>query len=382
MNWIPWLCNMLSVIPSAFLISIFTERLATRNVLSKSLPRVWYTCIHIAVTILSWKFIILQPAEFHICSLPLLPLNPWNPFDYNNDIPLCTALPHAGTLLVDLFLRCALFFFAAKLGSTLQPVGLTGGIACGKSTVANILKKGSDATETNYGASFVIIDVDAIAHNILEPLTVTSSSNTTESAYFRILNAFQGYDILQEPSPTESKNLPLKIDRRKLGSVIFKQPQQRRKLNQITHPLISKIMLKRIVKEGLFPTSKRIKVVAVDIPLLFEVGFVMKLLFGIKIVVACHPEIQLQRLIHRNDDLSKEECRDRIQSQMPIDKKVRMADIVIWNNGTFQDLVCNVEDARRQVIARKQAIWGLYVSTSILWIGIAVVFQNFWLRIF
>ena len=222
------------------------------------------------------------------------------------------------------------------IGQALQPVGLTGGIATGKSTVSRLLQQPSskhlstsdaDTKKDTDEIEFIIIDVDGIAHDILLP-------TYNDSVYNRLVNVF-GTDILMKYDASTSSggggkdttHRPL-IDRRKLGDVVFKDRKKRRKLNSITHPKIIKIMIKRILYEGLnlnrFVIStdnnkttsrnrKARRVVCVDIPLLFEGGLPMKLLFGSAIiVVSCNPTLQLQRLQSRNTDLTLDQCKQRI----------------------------------------------------------------------
>lgn len=266
-----------------------------------------------------------------------------------------------------------------KLGSVLQPVGITGGIACGKSTVAELLSSeqqqqedkkdagggdsGSDSNSSSKGKpSFAIIDVDKIGHDILIPGKLVSS----ESAYENVVSEF-GTDILSFSSPTSDEKRAdggddrKRIERRKLGDVIFRDPSKRRTLNKLTHPLISKIMLKRVVTWNLFRKKNKTtnKLVAVDIPLLFEVGLKMRILFGLIVVVACKPSTQLTRLMERNKDLTQEQCQNRIDSQMPVTDKVSKADVVIWNDGTMEELMAELEKARREVADR---VWGWRVT--------------------
>lgn len=351
--------DTLLVIPIGFVVSILTERVASLDVLSRRFPKAWNTLIKILVIFLSWNYFI-HPNLLTCCSLDL---------HLNKDMDQVQT--HWFLVFALGMLRVVLFSTAAKLGLTLQPVGLTGGIACGKTTVAQMLQHPSQYYQRD---AFVVIDLDAIAHDILIP-----GKLGPDSAYQRVIDAFPEHDILVDPPSANDDTClnreKLHIDRRKLGDVIFKEPSKRKVLNKITHPLISKIMMKRIVKEGLIPSSSQSSVVSVDIPLLFEIGLQMRLLFGLKVVVACHPDIQLKRLMSRNQDLTEEQCKDRIQSQIPIEKKVQMADIVIWNNGTVEDLVRNVEDARQQILARTHAIWGITLSKSILILGILTVCQ-------
>jgi len=275
----------------------------------------------------------------------------------------------------------------AKIGSILQPVGITGGIACGKSTVSELLAanakddeqetKEVDATATTSNKTpFAIIDVDKIGHDILIPGKLIPS----ESAYANVVREF-GTEILSADEPTPDvvrsdggDGTSRRIERRQLGDVIFRDPSKRRTLNRLTHPLISKIMLKRVVTWNLFRTASDTanRMVAVDIPLLFEVGTMMKMLFGLKVVVACKPSTQLKRLMSRNADLTEEQCQNRVDSQMPVVNKVKMADVVIWNDGDMDTLEAEVEKARADICARVGG-WGVSVSKVVLLLGASII---------
>ena len=344
--------------PMGFVISILTERLASRNILTIALPRVWTTLVKCASSYLVWNHLIFftwpSGSGFGaICHLPTLSLlvfpshGEFGICDTNSSIKITSML----------FARCFLFYIGARLGATLQPVGLTGGIACGKSTVSKLLREPSK--ESNKDA-FAMIDVDLIAHDILVPGKMGSYCG-----YKRVVEAFAGADLF-----TESKKEVPFIDRRKLGDIIFRDTGKRRALNRITHPLISKIMMMQIVQEGLCSSKTNTSIVSVDIPLLYEVGLVMRLLFGIKIVIACKEDVQLKRLMERNRDLTKEQCQDRIDSQIPVSKKAKMADIVIWNNGSMDDLSFQVSDARSEVLARTHAFLGVSLARLILVAGL------------
>lgn len=254
----------------------------------------------------------------------------------NNVIKLSVAY-----VCVSYFSYNLLFLVGVIIGTAMQPVGLTGGISTGKSTVASLLQKQSkSSSDKQEDEEFVIIDVDGIAHDILLPNKLGS-----DSVYYQLVAEF-GKGILS----TEEKgstNSPA-IDRRKLGDIVFRDVQKRRKLNSITHPKIIKIMLKRILLEGLNlkrysspfgkATKHRRRVVCVDIPLLFEGGLPMRLLFGTIIVVACKPDLQLERLHKRNPDLTLEQCRQRIASQIPVEKKADKAHFVIRNDEDLTSL--------------------------------------------
>jgi dephospho-CoA kinase len=109
----------------------------------------------------------------------------------------------------------------------------------------------------------------------------------------------------------------------------------------------------------------------VDIPLLFEGGLPMRMLFGTIIVVACNPTLQLERLHTRNPDLTIEQCQQRIASQISVEEKVRKSDMVIWNDGSLKSLKSQVRKVKEKVanIVTKQRD----VELSWLVVGYAVL---------
>lgn len=180
-------------------------------------------------------------------------------------------------------------------------IGLTGGIASGKSTVSNMLKE--------MGITVIDADIEArIAVNISEP------------AYQLILERF-GTEILQHDG---------EIDRQKLGAVIFQDEEKRILLNEIVHPEVRRRMTEK--KEAAIKRGE--KVVVLDIPLLFE----SKLTYMVDktILVYVDAAVQLNRLIKRNG-LSEEEALARINSQKPLHEKRVLANAVIDNNGSLID---------------------------------------------
>ena len=179
-------------------------------------------------------------------------------------------------------------------------IGLTGGIATGKTTAANIFK--------NLGAN--VIDIDEIAREVVRPGT---------KSHQKIVNTF-GEDVL---SPDKS------IDRPKLANLIFKDRALRGKLDKITHPAIIKEMNRRA--EML--SSSRLLVI-VDVPLLFETN--MDSFFDNIIVVTCKEKAQIKRL-RKRDGLSAEEARQRMASQLPLEAKIRRANFCIDNSGSFEE---------------------------------------------
>ncbi|MBC5637490.1 dephospho-CoA kinase [Ornithinibacillus sp. BX22] len=191
-------------------------------------------------------------------------------------------------------------------------IGLTGSIASGKSAVAAMFKE----------LLIPVIDADQIARDVVEP---------GESALQAIVNEF-GHDILL-PDGT--------LDRKKLGAIIFSDTDKRAKLNAIVHPAVRKRMLEQ--KEHLLENGA--KCVVMDIPLLFE----SKLTHMVDktLVVYVDEDVQLQRLVKR-DNSQKEEALQRIQSQIPLKEKVKLADAVIDNNGTLEHTLEQLQDVLNQ----------------------------------
>jgi dephospho-CoA kinase len=175
-------------------------------------------------------------------------------------------------------------------------IGLTGGIASGKSLVAGIFRR--------LGAK--VIDSDSIAREVVEPGTTGWQS---------VVAAF-GQNILAPDST---------IDRAKLGSIIFSDRERRNALNAILHPLIINIIRERIAAIGKKHPGA---IVVADIPLLIECGLQHE--FDAVIVVWSPPELQQKRLMER-DGLSAADAQQRIDSQMDINEKQNHATYVIRN---------------------------------------------------
>ncbi|AST06488.1 dephospho-CoA kinase [Anoxybacillus flavithermus] len=194
-------------------------------------------------------------------------------------------------------------------------IGLTGGIASGKSTVAAMFRD----------LHIPVIDADEIAHRV---------TAIDGEAYQLIVETF-GSDILDSNGA---------IDRRRLGAIVFHDEQKRKQLNAIVHPLVRQHMLKQ--KEQY--ARKGEKAVVLDIPLLFESN--LEHLVDRILVVYVDEQIQLRRLCERNG-FSFEEAWARIKSQMPLEQKRKKADAVIDNNGT-------IEQTKRQLYERLVE-WGI-----------------------
>jgi len=246
-----------------------------------------------------------------------------------------------------LFVRLISFNLGIFLGESFRPVSLTGGIACGKTTVANALRE----------SGVVIVDADRIAHEILLPPSVISERQATvpsDSVYHSIVKKF-GQEILESDKNSATSNQgeisnddSRRINRRKLGEVIFADRSKRRALNSLTHPRIMKVMIKGILKHSF---SFENVIVCADVPLLYESGALIYL-FALIIVVAISPTLQFERLRDRDKDLTEEQCRDRIKSQMDIHRKVKLSNFVVWNEGTPQDLERAVDTVQQQIQQR------------------------------
>ena len=174
-------------------------------------------------------------------------------------------------------------------------IGLTGSIACGKSTVSSFLRD----------CGYIVIDADAISHALTAP---------GGAALDAIREAF-GDSVFSGDA----------LDRRALGSVVFGDPGKRARLNGILHPMI----LSRIYAE-LDANDADDALVFADVPLLYECH--MEDRFDRIWVVSAREDTQLDRLMIR-DGLSKEDALSRIRSQMPLEEKCRRADAVIHTDG-------------------------------------------------
>ncbi len=184
-------------------------------------------------------------------------------------------------------------------------IGITGGIATGKSTVLDIFRKLGAQT----------LSADTIAHEIL-----TKGS----PAYCEVIERF-GKDVL---------DLNGEIDRARLAKTIFENGVARKTLEEITHPRIISQM-KRHIDDFRASHLSPHDVLAVEIPLLYEAG--LESIVDKVVVVAAEQETQLNRLTTRSG-ISKDEALRRIESQMPIERKIKSADWVIWNEGNLHSL--------------------------------------------
>lgn len=182
-------------------------------------------------------------------------------------------------------------------------IGLTGGIATGKSTVSALLRQ----------AGFPIVDADIVAREVVEPGTPTLE---------KIKLAF-GPGIIDNGV----------LNRRKLGQIVFEDGAQLKKLNDIMQPAISSSMADKIN----FWRLQNVPILVLDVPLLFERDYDKNKSVDKIIVVAASEEMQLSRLENR-DQLSNMEARNRVKAQLPMSQKIARADYVIDNNGRIEEL--------------------------------------------
>jgi dephospho-CoA kinase len=204
-------------------------------------------------------------------------------------------------------------------------VGLTGGIATGKTAVVAMLRE----------LGCRVLEADKIAHQMIEP---------DGPAYAEVVREFGRGIITPEGL----------VDRQKLGPIVFADPARLARLNAIVHPPVLAEQSRQLVAIG---QADPHAIAVVEAALLIEAGFDKKLEFIV--VTWCTPEQQLERLTAPGTGrgLSMEQARQRIAAQMPIEEKRRRADEVIDCSGTL-------EHTRAQVIALFAKLKGMEGARS------------------
>jgi dephospho-CoA kinase len=193
-------------------------------------------------------------------------------------------------------------------------IGLTGGIGAGKSTVAGLLKE--------RGAT--VIDADRVAHDVYAPGT---------EGFDRVVQRF-GRSVIGADGA---------IDRKALGAKVFGDAGALAELNAIIHPLVRKEVARRVL-EAL--TSDPDAIVVIEAALMTETGWTGGA--GTLWVVVTDPEIAVARLI-RDRQMTEQEARVRIAAQATNDARRAYADVVIENDGTFEELERAVDEAWRSI---------------------------------
>lgn len=191
-------------------------------------------------------------------------------------------------------------------------VGLTGGIASGKTTVADrFVRAGAE-----------LIDADTVARDVTRPDT---------PAYYQIIEHF-GVGVLDDEGF---------VDRAALGAIVFADPSQRAVLNGITHPPILSDIADRLELLTAFGGC-----VVLDVPLLVETDADRP--YDAIVVVAADEAVQIERL-RTQRGLDERQARERIAAQAPLDDKVARATHVIWNNDTLDELIARADEVAAEL---------------------------------
>jgi dephospho-CoA kinase len=196
-------------------------------------------------------------------------------------------------------------------------VGLTGGIGSGKSTVARMLQ----------ARGAVVLDADEFAR-----AAVVAGSPGLRSVVARF-----GGDVLTTDG---------ELDRRKLASIVFADPQALADLEAIVHPEV-----RRMIADGIQENLDADRVVVLVNPLLVEMGTHRDC--DVVVVVSTIPETQIARSLAR--DMTEDDVRARMAAQLPLDERARAADVLIDNEGTIDDLEREVDVLWQQLRARATA---------------------------
>jgi dephospho-CoA kinase len=188
-------------------------------------------------------------------------------------------------------------------------VGVTGGIASGKTVVAKMLG----------GLGAPLIDFDVLARQVVEP---------GKRAFTQIVDYF-GKEVLQGDGT---------LDRKKLSRIVFRDTEKRNQLEGFTHPLIYEAFLKRV--KAITEKDPEAIIQAV-VPLLIEKN--LQSIFDKVLVVYVSQDKQVERLVER-DAISREEAAHMLEAQLPINEKLAYADFVVNNEGSMQETKKQVEE--------------------------------------
>lgn len=194
--------------------------------------------------------------------------------------------------------------------------GLTGGIACGKSTVAGCFRD----------AGITVIDADQVARQAVAPGT---------SGLAEIVKHFGG-EVLRADGT---------LDRAKLGAIVFADDEKRKVVNRILHPRIAA----RTMMTAQELATRGESIACYEATLLVENGAAD--MFRPLVVVAAPEELQVRRIMQR-DRLSEPDARARIAAQMPVAEKVAVADYVIDTGGTMEDTLQQADDVLAKIRAK------------------------------
>jgi dephospho-CoA kinase len=200
-------------------------------------------------------------------------------------------------------------------------LGVTGGIATGKSTVVGMLR--------DKGA--YVIDFDLLARSVVEP----------DKPAWKQIVAFFGEQVLQNDRT---------LDRKKLADIAFKDMEKRKKIESFTHPAIFGEFMNEL--NSITATAPD-ALILVDIPLLIELN--LQYLFHKLMVVYTPEEKQIKRLMER-DGIGRDEAAIRLKSQLPIDEKVGYADFVFRNEGSMDETQRQVDDLWKTLLVLQKEL--------------------------
>lgn len=196
-------------------------------------------------------------------------------------------------------------------------IGITGSLGSGKTTVAAML--------ADLGAK--VIDADRIAHRVMQP----------DSSCLRKIVKHFGRGILANGY----------IDRKKLAQIVFNDPKRLHTLIRIIHPKVKEEIKRKVVA---YRKLRRVSVVALDVPLLFESG--LDRWVDLTVVVKVRSSQQIER-IRRRLSLTESEAFKRIKAQMPLKEKIRLADVIIDNTGSLTKTKKQVEKLWQKLTQKK-----------------------------
>ena len=199
-------------------------------------------------------------------------------------------------------------------------IGLTGNIASGKSTVMALLRE--------LGA--VTVDADKLVHQLMEPDTPVTQA---------IAEVF-GPEVLDERGA---------VNRKALAAIVFRDPAALRRLEAIVHPAVRRAIREEIARWRAAPNPP--PALVVEAVKLVEGG--QHEMYDSLWVVVADPEVQRQRLVERRG-LSPEEAEARLAAQPPLEPKLKLADVIIVNNGSLEELRRQVVDAWQKTLAKAQ----------------------------
>lgn len=220
-------------------------------------------------------------------------------------------------------------------------LGLTGGIACGKSTVSTHLRS----------LGYPVVDADVIAREVVEP---------GKPAYSQVVAAF----LDEVPQLCHEDGT---LNRAELGKAVFGHPQRLKTLNKIVHAAVKKEMAWQLLK--LYVLGTRLAVL--DVPLLFEAK--LNLICGATVTVSADHATQIERLKKRNPELSLEDAEKRIASQLSNEERAHRADTEIVNDSTVEALKIKVGEVVKKLTPSWIWTWVMLVPPiGVIW-GLATI---------